>query len=323
MSITTGMTATHLTRSQHWASELKEILQDQLDAQQWVNWLNEFPDGDNFTIPSVGEATVRDYVEDTSVVYDSLDSGEFQFNVTEYTSSATYITKKARQDAFYAAKLEASFVPKQFRALQERMESDVLSIADSSVQSKWAHAQADGDNLINGAKHRFVGTEGTRRLAIADFANALYALKRANVPDSNLIAIVDPSVEWDINTNTSITSFSNPNRQWDEIHTGGIATGMRFIKNIFGFDVYVSNYLSRLKATGTVGTAGDVQNIFFSNASPDINPFLGAVRQAPEVDSGFNKDKQREEYVTTSRYGLDLYRPENFVVAVTDPTVSY
>jgi hypothetical protein len=45
---------------------------------------------------------------------------------------------------------------------------------------------------------------------------------------------------------------------------------------------------------------------------------VGSVRQAPRVDSEFNKDFQREEYVTTCRYGLKLYRPENVVVVVTD-----
>jgi len=322
------MTSTHLTRSQLWTDQLKEQLLDQLDGQGYVRWLSDFPDGDNLTIPSIGEATVRDYQEDTAITYDSLDSGEFQFNITEYKSSGLYITEKARQDAYYAAQLEASFVPKQSRALGEDLESDIFSIADNATESKWAHAQADGANLINGAKHRWraegtgVLTGNSNTIEISDFAEALFALKRANVPDTNLVAIVDPSVELTFNLLNDVVSISNPTPQWDAINQTGIATGMRFIRNLYGFDIYVSNYLSKQSAAGTVGGAGDVQNIFFSASSPEIMPFIGAWRQMPKVDSEYNKDFQREEYVTTARYGLDLYRPENLVTVLTNPTVS-
>jgi hypothetical protein len=95
---------------------------------------------------------------------------------------------------------------------------------------------------------------------------------------------------------------------------------MRFFHNIYGFDVYVSDYLYANTASETINsktsTVG-VNNLFFSAAS-DVLPFVGSVRQAPRVDSEFNKDFQREEYVTTCRYGLKLYRPENVVVVVTD-----
>jgi hypothetical protein len=43
---------------------------------------------------------------------------------------------------------------------------------------------------------------------------------------------------------------------------------------------------------------------------------VGHVRQAPKVDSEYNKDLQREEYVTTARYGFKLFRPENMVVVL-------
>jgi hypothetical protein len=48
---------------------------------------------------------------------------------------------------------------------------------------------------------------------------------------------------------------------------------------------------------------------------------MGAWRQMPEVDSEYNKDEQREEYVTTARYGVKLYRPEGLVVCLSDRTV--
>lgn len=285
-----------------------------MGAQGWVNWLSEFPDGDQFTIPSIGESTVRDYTEDTDVVYDSLDKGEFAFTITEYLSSAHYITKKARQDLFYASQLEAAFVPSQARALAEKLETDILALAAGGASGGQT---ADATNAINGAEHRFIGTGTNETMAVADFAKALFALKKANVPSTNLIAIVDPSVEYELNTLTNIVNMSN-NVRWEGIVETGIGSGMSFIKNIYGFDVYVSNYLPTANETITLTTAAGKANVFFSAASPDLVPFMGAMRQMPEVDGEYNKDRQREEYVTTARYGLKVFRPENLVCVLTD-----
>jgi len=294
---------------------LKEVLQDDLEAQGWVNWLSEFPDGDQFTIPSIGESTVRDYVEDTEVVFDALDTGEFAFTISEYLSSGHYITEKARQDLFYASQLEAKFVPYQARALAEKVETDVLALAAGGASGGQTAANT---NSINGAEHRFVGTGTNETFAVADAAKALFALKKANVQSTSLIAIVDPSVEYELNTLTNIVNISN-NPRWEGIIETGIGSGMRFIKNIFGFDFYVSNYLPTAnEAISSVTTASGKANIFFSAAVPDVLPFMGAFRQMPKVDGQYNINKQREEYVTTARYGLKVYRPENLVCVLTD-----
>jgi hypothetical protein len=109
------------------------------------------------------------------------------------------------------------------------------------------------------------------------------------------------------------------NPRWEGIIETGIGSGMRFIKNIFGFDFYVSNYLATANETITLTTASGKANVFFSAASPDLLPFMGgAMRQMPKVDSQYNMVKQREEYVTTSRYGLKVFRPENLVCVLTD-----
>lgn len=314
MSMTTGNSAV-LTRSEIWSTQLKEVLQDELNAQGYVNWLTEFPDGDQFTIPSIGESTVRDYVEDTDVVFDALDTGEFPFTITEYLSSGHYITEKARQDLFYAAQLESKFLPSQARALAEKVETDILALCAGGASGGQTASDA---NQINGADHRFVGTGTNETIAVADFAKALFSLKKANVPSSSLIAIVDPSVEYEINTLTNIVNISN-NPRWEGIVTSGIANGMTFVKNIFGFDVFVSNYLTTANETiGALTTASGKANAFFSAASPEIIPFMGAFRQMPKVDGGYNYKKQREEYVTTARYGLKVYRPENLVCVLTD-----
>lgn len=318
MAFTTANTDL-LRRSEVWSSQLKEVLQDELVAQGWVNWLGDFPNGDQLTIPSIGEATVRDYSENAPVVYDAFDQGEFTFTINQYLSSGTYITKKAMQDVYYMSQLVSSFVPKQARAIAEKVETDIFALAAAGASGGQT---ASNVNSINGAAHRFVGSGTSEAITVADFARARYSLKKANVPDMNLVAIVDPSVEYTLNTLTNLTNVSN-NPMWEGVITSGLASGRKFVKNIYGFDVYTSNYLPRNQneTISALTTAAGVANIFFSASGSDLLPFVGAWRQAPTVDAEYNKDFQREEYVTTCRYGLKVYRPENLVVVLTDTDV--
>jgi hypothetical protein len=78
--------------------------------------------------------------------------------------------------------------------------------------------------------------------------------------------------------------------------------------------------MKRLLPTGgsALTTSAGKANIFFSAAGGDLNPFLMAWRQMPRVETKRNPDFQRDEFVTTCRYGRKLYRPENFVVVLTD-----
>jgi hypothetical protein len=299
----------HLTRSEIWSSQLKEVLEDELQATTYVNWLSEFPDGDQFTIPSIGQAQEDDYSENEAVKYRAMDTGEFTFTIDKYKSSGHYITNKAKQDGFYMNQLVSSFVPKQARAIMVGAETAIMGLESQQTASDL--------NNINGAPHRFVASGTNEVFTVNDFAKARYSLKKANVPDTNLVAIVDPSVEYTLNTLTNISNVSN-NPMWEGIVSTGIATGMKFVKNVYGFDVYTSNYLADANETvDSVTTAAGKANLFFSAAS-DILPFVGAWRQMPQVDSEYNKDFQRDEYVTTARYGVKLYRPENLVCVLSD-----
>jgi hypothetical protein len=312
-----------LTRSEVWSSELKEILRDEMQAQRYVRMLDGFPDGDQFTIPSIGQAQVDNYAEDTAVVYRPMDTGEFTFSIDKYLSSATYITKKAEQDSFYSAELMSRFVPEQERAIMAHFEATTFAAPEVGVS-------ANSTQSIDGVGHRWAGSTSGAFISVADFARARYALKKANVPDTNLIAVVDPSVEYTINTLTNLVSVSD-NPRWEGIVADGIATGMRFVKNVYGFDVYTSNYLATATDSALTNAAASPANqdfssvngkvnLFFS-AAPAAQAFVGAWRQMPEVDYEYNKDFQRHEYVTTARYGVKLYRPENMVRVITKTNV--
>lgn len=313
MSHTTG-NITPLIRADLWTSEIKEILEDELMGMKYVRMLSSFPDGDTFHIPSIGQAEVDDYVEDQDVKFQALATGDFTFQITEYKSAATYITDKAKQDSFYADQLIASFVPKMTRAIMVEVESDIMSLASQ---------QTAGDlNEINGAAHRFVASGASGEITLQDFAKAKLALKKANAGDRNLVAIVDPSVEYTLSTLTNLVNVSN-NPKWEGIVRDGIATGMKFSMNVYGFDVFTSNYVHNSGAEtidGNSTNATGVSNMFFS-ADASILPFIGAIRQPASVEFNRNVPRQRDEYVVTMRYGFKLYRPENLVVVLTNTDV--
>ena len=313
MSMTTANSQV-LIRSELWSSQLKDVLLDELMGQKYINWLTEFPDGTTFTIPSIGQSQVHDYAEDTAVKYDALDTGEFQFTITEYIQGGHYITEKNRQDSFYAAQLEAMFVPKLQRALSVRVEKDILALQSGQT--------ASDPNTINDADHRFVATGTNETFTVNDFALAKFALDKAYVPAAGRVAIVDPTVEYAMGTQSNITNLLGPNPLWGgDMVAMGASDGMRFFKNLFGFDIYVSNHLATANETiagpTTATTAAGKANLFF-NPSVDGGTFVGAWRQMPKVDGEYNKDFQREEYVVTARYGVKLYRPEALVVILSD-----
>jgi hypothetical protein len=321
MAMTTSNT-TFLQRAQVYSSELKEILRDEMMAQRYVRMLDGFPDGNTFNIPSIGQAQVDNYTEDSAVTYRPLDTGNFTFSVDKYLSSATYMTKKAEQDTFYSSELMSRFVPEQERAIMEHFETTTLAAPEAGVS-------ANSNETINSISMRVGSSQTGEVMGLKEFAYARYALKKQNVPDSNLVAIVDPSVEYTLNTLSNLVNVSN-NPRFEGLVREGIATGMRFIANVYGFDVYCSNFLPTATdnalpdlAAGNqdYSSTNGVVNLFFS-ADQSVNPFVGAFRQQPQVDYDYNKDHQRHEFVTTARYGVKLYRPENMVRVVTKPTVA-
>jgi hypothetical protein len=300
----------HLIRSNLWTTQVKETLLEELMGMKYVDML-PFPDGDTLNIPSIGQAEVNDYEEGQPIRYTAMDTGNFTFTIDKYKSSATFIYNKMKQDSFYMGRLVSSFVPKQSRAIMKSMEVDLLAKGPDGQT-------ASNLNTINGANHRFVASGTNEVITPQDFAKARFALEKANVPMTNLVAIVDPSVEYELSTQTNLTNISfNP--RWEGIVRDGMTTGTQFRMNIYGFDVYVCQNLKQgmAETINSLSVTTGVANLFFS-AAPDVLPFVGSVRQAPRVDSEYNKDLQRDEYVTTARWGFKLYRPENLVVILSD-----
>lgn len=314
VDVTSTNLTTHLNRTNVWSAEIKEILRDELMATQYVRMLDMPYAGETLNIPSIGQSQVFDITPGVPVDYNPFATGNFQFNITEYVGAGATIREDQMENSFYANELLSKFVPEQSRAIMVRWETDVFSQAEANVS-------ANSREKWDGVPHRWSGANAGK-ITTADFAAAKYALDKAHVPDTNRVAIVDPSVEYEVNNFSQVVTSDNP--RFEGLITSGFATGMRFVRNIYGFDVYVSNYLptvtdsalqeSSAATTNDFSTNNGKANLFFSTFEA---PFVGAWARMPKVDYDFDQDTQTHKYLTTARWGVKLWRPENMVRIVT------
>ncbi len=300
-----------LLRTNLWSRHIKELLLDELNAMKFVRILSDFPDGQTINIPSIGEAETADFTEGQAIKYNSMDTGNFTFSFGQYKYSAHAISEKFKRDSFYAQDVIAAFVPRQHRALMEAVETRILAQANAAQA-------ASSTNTINNASHRWVASGLNQVFSPTDFAKAHYALTKANVPLTNLVAIVDPSVVYTIQTQTNLVNALSPMPLWESVVKDGAVSGFKFRFNLFGFDIYQSNYLPAIasETVNSISVTSGVANYFFSAAPGDTLPWIGAFRQMPTVYSEFNKDLQQEEYLTIAEYDFKLYRPENMITVL-------
>lgn len=282
--------------------------------------VSDFGDGSTLFIPVMGETTIRDYTEDAPIQYDALDTGQISLTITQYVSAGSYVSRKLQQDGYQAAALESLIPRDHLRLIKERYETDLFS-----QQSKQT---ISNPNTINSFDHRWVANSGATVgvVTLDDFLYAKLSFDKAYIPEVGRVAIVDPIVEATLNKLVANQAFIN-NPQFEGIVTNGFRQAYRFVRNIFGFDVWVSNRLARItnseaitggpQAALTTAPAASVANLFMNVLDDQYKPFMGAWRQLPKTDGEFNKDFQRDEYVTTARWGFGLQRPQSLITVIT------
>jgi hypothetical protein len=305
-----------LLRTNLWSRQIKELLLDELNAMRFVRIISDFPDGVTLNIPSIGEAETADFTEGQAIKYNAMDTGNFTFQFDQYKYSANAISEKFKRDSFYSQDVIAAFVPRQHRALMEAVETNILAKGNSGQT-------AGNNNSINTQPHRWVASGVNSSISFQDFAQVDLSLTKANVPLTNKIAILDPTAIFTLQTQTNMVNLLTPMPLWEGVVKDGAVNGFKFRFNIFGYDIYQSNYLPSIASetiTSKTVTNG-VANYFFSAAPGDTMPWVGAFRQLPTVYSEFNKDLQQEEYLTIAEYGFKLYRPENFITVLTNTTI--
>jgi len=174
--------STHLQRNEIFSAQLKEMLQDQLIAQQYVRWLSDIPSDSIRTelkINSIGELDVDDWKESVSLPERRMDTGQFTFKIDEFKGVKTAFTDHFFETSFQAGEVMSRTPMKMKEAMDRYLEGKIMELGNSQT--------LNADNAINSAKHRFVGSgDGTsvptNQLRPEDFAYAKYALKKANVP---------------------------------------------------------------------------------------------------------------------------------------------
>ncbi len=307
--------ADHLKRNEVFNDQLKEMFEEELMAQSFVRMV-DFPDGDNWKVSTLGELPIDQVSEGVSLPERRPDTGQFVLNVNQFVGTKVPFSDKFLEDDFLAPAALAAIPRKMKRAFDEYFETEILKL--HRVQTN------DDPNTINTADHRLVASGTGRTITVQDIAYARFAMQKAKVPLGAMVAIVDPSFEFNTNVTATITDISfNP--RWEGIIETGIGdgSGLRFIRNIYGFDILVSDFLDKAETaesalteydgTATTHTIGDTANMFFTVADQDAMPFIGAWRRQPRVTSWRDDDIETEYHQLTARFGLNLWRPESLV----------
>lgn len=300
-----------------YSGMLREALEPELIAMNYVDQITDFPDGDKWQDVEMGSATVSDYAEGEEIDFKGIEFGTREFEINEYVNSGHYVTAKFAQDSYLASQIMAKVPALEARAIAADLEQKILKLANKQTNNN--------ANKINGMQHRFVaGTaaDGWGVLTPEDFAYATVALKKVNYIGPK-IAIIPSYQEYALVTNPRIKASLQYNPSFEGIVRDGAMTGMRFSFNIYGWDVYTSEFLPTASGETNLKDREESQEftalnnmgeaILFANI-PDRRPFRMAWRQMPKFEGQWNMAKQREEYVTIARYGLGLGDEENLVV---------
>lgn len=315
-------------RAKIYSGQLREQLEPELTAINYVDMVNGFTDGEKWEDVEIGNATVSDYHEGEEIDFRGLDIGTRTFEINQYVNSGHFVTAKFAQDAYLAAQIMAKIPALEARAISADLETKILKMAnDSTVQT------VNDANMYNGMRHRFVAgsaDDGFGNLSPEDFAYATVALKKVNYIGPK-IAIVPSYQEYAIVTNPRIKASLQYNPKFEGIVRDGAMSGMKFSFNIFGWDVYTSEFLPTTSGeTALTDREGNQtfsaltncgEALLFANIT-DRRPFRMAWRQKPYFEGKWNMYKQREEYVTIARYGLGVGDKENLIVILCKDTGS-
>lgn len=290
-----------------------ENLHDGLLPDSFSRNVADFGSGERLNIPVIGSATVQDVEEDVPMTYNAIDTGRVYLNITDYVGDAWSVTDVLRQDGYMVESLMSERAKEGTRALQEHFETRFLEVANG--------AQGDTANNINGFPHRIASTDASGLALIDHFRMMKLSFDKAKVPQGGRVAFVDPVVEATLNalfTMTSPTNGSTYNYNFEGLVRNGFERDHRFVANIFGWDVWTTNYLPKGSFTdGVTPIADAVANVFMCIGSDTTKPVMRAWRMAPKTESRRNFELKRDEYDIRARFGLGVQRLDTLGVLIT------
>lgn len=299
--------------SEVYSSFILMNLHDGLLPETFYRNVADFGSGTTLHIKTIGTVTLQEAEEDTPLIYNAIDTGEVTLTITEYKGDAWYVTDDLREDGTDIDRLLAERASESTRAIQETFESDFFrTIGNYYVANT-------GANAINGFAHQIVSAGTNKAFQLVDLIKLRLAFDKANVPAEGRVFICDPVVEATINSLITITNDVTPFGQ--RILEGGMARGQRFIMNLYGFDIILSNRLHVGNFNdGTTTITGGVCNVAMCILDDQTKPVMGAWRRMPKSEGERNKDRARDEHVVRCRYGFGLQRLDTLAVYVTSAT---
>lgn len=312
--------------AQQYSQFILENIHDYLLPEGMWRDVSDFGSGTTLNIKTVGTVTLQDAAEDTPLIFNPIDTGTISLTITDYIGDAWRVSDDLREDGAQIDSLMAMRAMESTRALGEQHETRFLNVS--------ANAQTNATvNLVNGRPHRWIaGGNGvtTRVMSLSDFIGMKLAFDKAGVPAAGRIAIVDPIVEATLNSLTNLVNVSN-NPMFEGMVTEGFARDHKFIKNIFGFDVWTSNFLPVKTATeainasayglaNTTAAVGDVANVFMCVADDSCKPVMHAWRRQPKTEGWRDQPNRADNFQVTSRFGFGVQRVDTLGVILTSGT---
>lgn len=307
----------NLIRQELYSLALLETHDDfVIDQPLFTDRSAEFSDGDTLFVDQIGDRTWNDYEENTPISFSGMDTGRIPLTITDYKADGFYITDKAKQDSWKSDRFFMANVRKSVSSIRQQMQSDLFAVANASQTAANA-------NLINNKPHRIAGSNGGN-LGLEDFAMLKQAFDKARAPRNGRVLLLDASQEFALNTLTNnVINVDNP--QFRGIVESGFAKDMNFVRNIYGFDIWVTDLLPRIAsetlddyAGNSVAITDGIANIAMVLGNEDENPMMGAIRQPPTPEFERNVKLKRDEWTATARWGYKLQRSETLGVVVTN-----
>lgn len=303
--------------SEQFSSFILMNLHDGLLPDTFYRNVSDFGSGETLYIKTIGTVTLQEAAEDTPLVYNPIETGEITFTITEYKGDAWYVTDDLREDGADIDRLLAERAAESTRAIQEVFESDFLKTGASYYAA--GGTGASSPNNINGFPHLIPSTETNNKFGLAQLIKARLSFDKANVPSEGRVFICDPVVEATLNSLVTITNDVSPFGQ--RILEQGMARGNRFVMNLFGWDIIISNRLHvATYSDGTTSIAGGVGNLCMCILDDQTKPIMGAWRRMPKSEGERNKDRARDEHVVRCRYGFGIQRLDTMACLPTSAT---
>jgi hypothetical protein len=310
MILTTNNTA--FIEQEIYSDYILSNLHDGLLGEQFYRNVGDFGSGDTLNIPVIGSVTIQDGAENEAFVYSPIDTGRVTLQINKYKGDAWFVSDEMREDGTNIDALMSARSVESTRAIQEDFETDFLSVCNA--------AQTDANaNLINGFAHRLASAETNNVFSTDHLVNMRLAFDKANVPAQGRVFIADPVVEATlnklVNITTDVTSFA------ESILRSGMSSGMRFVGQLYGFDIILSNRLpTGTYSDGTTSVSGAVANIAMCVIDDQCKPVMAAWRRMPRVEGERNIKKGRDEFTVKTRYGLGVQRVDTLGVIITSAT---